>query len=117
MNSVIVRVVPADGVEPVPPNREYFVGTVPASDFVSFDLTARVADDVAAVPIEVRYLASGDERSERISVPVAGLATAGPDQGGRSTDRGLLVAAAIGAVIVAAVGVLMYLGWSNRGGG
>ncbi|MFB6353259.1 MAG: hypothetical protein ABEJ92_04160 [Halobacteriales archaeon] len=115
VNSVVLRVVETEGVEPVPPNREYFVGTVPASDFVSFDLTARVDSNVTAVPIEVTYLTDGYERTERVAVPVDVRPT--PGRQPASPGRGLLVPVLVGAVVVLAVGGLMYLGWSNRGGG
>ncbi|MFC6727013.1 hypothetical protein ACFQE1_22055, partial [Halobium palmae] len=70
VDSVIVRVLPVEGVEPSPPNREYFVGTVPASDFVSFDVSAQVGANVSQVPLEVTYLSDGTRRSETVEVPV-----------------------------------------------
>lgn len=114
VNSVIVRVLPAEGVEPVPPNREYFVGSVPPSDFVSFDLTARVDAGATSVPIEVTYLASGVERTERVTVPVD-LGPAPAQEGPSNGNRGLLPIA-IGGIVLLGVGVIVYLGWSNRGG-
>ena len=68
VNSVVLSVVPAEGVEPVPPNREYFVGTVPASDFVSFDLTARVAGNATSIPVRATYVADGVERLRVLGV-------------------------------------------------
>ena len=114
VNSVVLRVLPAEGVEPVAPNREYFVGTVPASDFVSFDLTARIAGNVSSVPIQVTYLTEGGERSESVSVPYesSGAATPAEPQGG---GMGLLPIL-IGVVVVAAIGAVVYVGWRNRGG-
>ena len=114
VDSVVLRVLPAEGVEPVPPNREYFVGTVPASDFVSFDLTARIAGNVSSVPIQVTYLTEGGERSESVSVPYDSSGAATPaESGGRGSG---LLPIAIGVVVVAAIGALVYVGWRNRGG-
>lgn len=114
VNSVIVRVLPAEGVEPVPPNREYFVGSVPPSDFVSFDLTARVDAGVTSIPIEVTYLSSGVERSEQVTVPVD-LGPAADQEQPSDGNRGLLPIA-IGVIVVLGVGLIVYFGWSNRGG-
>jgi hypothetical protein len=113
VRSVVVGVVPADGVAPVAPNRRYFVGTVPASDFVSFDVTARLDDNTSRVPLNVTYLTDGRPRSVRFDVPVedesSGRAGTG-DQGG-----GLLPA--VGGVVVALlVGVVVLVGVLNSRG-
>ena len=115
MNSVVLAVVPAEGVEPVAPNREYFVGTVPASDFVSFDLTARIDDDVTSVPVRVTYLADGVERSEDVSVPYEPPETvAGESDGGGGLGLLGSVVLLVAVVAVAAGGVLW---WRRRDGG
>ncbi|MFC7195621.1 hypothetical protein ACFQL4_14950 [Halosimplex aquaticum] len=48
--SVLVSVVDTERVTPTSPNREFFVGTVPASDFVSFDVYATVRGNVSTIP-------------------------------------------------------------------
>jgi len=114
-NSVVLRVLPAEGVEPAAPNREYFVGTVPASDFVSFDLTARIDDDVTSVPVRVTYLADGVERSEDVSVPYEPPETvAGESDGGGGLGLLGSVVLLVAVVAVAAGGVLW---WRRRDGG
>lgn len=113
VNSVVLRVLPADGVEPAAPNREYFVGTVPASDFVSFDLTARIDENVTAVPVRVTYLADGVEREETVSVPYE------PDDGGEERSSGggpgVGTIAVLAVVLVGAGGGVLW--WWRRGGG
>jgi hypothetical protein len=118
-NSVVVRVLASEGVTPARPNREYFVGTVPESDFVSFDLYARVDGDVSEVPIEVSYLVDGERRRsvERVDVsdlrsdPASG--SGGSDGGGGGGGLGgslpLLVGGIVAAVLVIAVGAYAYL--------
>jgi uncharacterized membrane protein len=114
IDSVVVSVVETDGVTPVSPQREYFVGSVPASDFISFEVTARVDDNVTAVPLRVAYLAEGERRTERVSVPVRhGLGERGRTDGSNGS-RGLVLPASIGGVVLGAVGVIVFMGWRNR---
>lgn len=116
VDSVVVRVVPTDGVTPVAPNREYFVGSVPASDFVSFDVTARVDTDVSSVPLNVSYLADGERRSELLTVPLDTAATT-PSAGDGGSGGGLLLPALGGVLVVLVVGAFVLVGWRNRRGG
>ena len=118
VDSVVVEVRETDGVTPVAPNREYFVGSIPASDFVSFDVTARVEPGVTAIPLEVTYLSEGERRVERVSVPLGGVAAGTPaGSGSDSVLGGPIVLAAVGAVVAIAVGVLVFVGWRNRRAG
>lgn len=73
VDSVVVRVVPTENVTPARPNPEYFVGSIPASDFSSFDLYAEVAPGTETVPIEVTYLANGEEQTTRTELDVSDL--------------------------------------------
>jgi hypothetical protein len=111
-NSVVVRVLPTEGVAPARPNREYFVGTIPESDFVSFDLYADVDADVTTVPIEVTYLVDGERRRtvQRVDVgdvqPVADESQ--PDRSG-GLSLPLLVGGIVAAVLVIAIGAYAYI--------
>jgi hypothetical protein len=107
VNGVVVRVVPAPGVDPVRPYPDYFVGTVPSSDFATFDLSAAVADDVDTVPVEVRYLVQGERRVVTTNVSVADRPAPAPEaSGGPSTV--VLVAGALGVLVVVTVAVYLY---------
>ncbi|USZ66843.1 hypothetical protein NGM10_08870 [Halorussus salilacus] len=112
-NSVIVRVKSADGVEPAHPNKEYFVGEVPESDFVSFDVYARVDDGVSEVPLEVTYLVDGERQTytEAVEYRTDTVETATSD------ERDLLLPAAIGGGITLIAGGIMTIAWRNRRGG
>ena len=115
VNVVVVRVAESEGVAPVSPNREYFVGTIPASDFVSFDVTARVDGNVSEIPLRVTYLSDGRRRVEEVSVPYRGAAAETPDRSdGDSGGGGLLLPAVVGVAVVMVVGVLVFVGWRNR---
>ncbi|WP_254280268.1 hypothetical protein [Haloarcula marina] len=106
-DSVVVRVVPTENVDPAAPNRDYFVGTVPASDFVSFDLTARTEGNVSSVPVEVSYLVDGDRKRQTFDVGVAtvdnDVATPSGTGGGPGAFLPILAVAAVAVVVVVAL--------------
>ena len=110
-SSAVVSVVSTDGVTPVSPNREYFVGTVPASDFVSFDLTARVDKGVNRIPVRVSYIADGVRRTSVVEVPVGDVSP--PESGGGGGDGGpsllLLVGGLVALVVVVGVGAYAFV--------
>jgi hypothetical protein len=104
--SVVVRVVPTAGVEPAAPNRDFFVGEVPASDFSSFDLTARATGNVSSIPVAVSYLVDDTRRTQTFEVAVDGSVGAQPQQpqggGGPGTGVFLVLGLAVVAVLVVA---------------
>ena len=53
---MLVRVQDVEGVTPVPPSADYFVGGVDTSEFATFELTAETAPDVSQVPVEITYI-------------------------------------------------------------
>ncbi|MFC4357478.1 NEW3 domain-containing protein [Halobium salinum] len=130
VDSVIVRILPTDGVEPSPPNREYFVGTVPPSDFVSFDVSAQVAGNVSRVPLEVTYLSDGIRRTQTVEVPVepsvggSSEGSGGSDGagagGGPGDDEsggglgGLVLPVVGGLVVLLVVAGFVAVAWRNR---
>lgn len=99
--SVVVRVRPGENVEPAPPNRDFFVGEVPGSDFSSFDLTARATGNVSAIPLEVRYLVDGERKTETFSVPVGSGLPEEPAQGSSGGGPGAGLFAVVGLALVA----------------
>lgn len=115
-NSVVVRVKDTESVTPAAPSREYFVGTVPRSDFVSFDVYARTAANVSSIPLEVSYLVDGQRYTRTVSVPYDGGGSQEPVESGGSS-RGILVPAAIGAVVVLGIATAIFVGWRKSRGG
>jgi hypothetical protein len=105
VQAAVVQVVPADGVAPARPYREYFVGTIPASDFVSFDLYAAVDEGTETVPIRVTYLVDGERRETVSEVNVADLPPAN-DSADRGSSPLLVVGGVVAALVV--VGVVAY---------
>ena len=102
LEGVVVSVAGADGVEPSPAGREYFVGSVGAGDFVAFDLrTAANASVADSVPIRIAYT----ERTVRYT-ETATVALPDPD-GGEGEGTGTVgTLGALGAVgLVGGAGV------------
>jgi hypothetical protein len=117
---VLVRVADTERVTPTAPNPEYFVTTVPASDFRSFDVYAAVQGNVSAIPLEVEYLVDGERHTRTFEADAAGASralAAGPDVERRSAGGGFPMPLAIGAVVVVVVLALIVRAWrASRGG-
>ncbi|SFL09369.1 hypothetical protein SAMN04487950_2410 [Halogranum rubrum] len=109
VDSVIVSVVPGDGVQPARPYREYFVGTVPASDFVSFDLYATVDENATAVPIRIEYLSDGIRESSVYEVPIDDLQPAAPSPATGGPSPLVFFGGGLVVIAVLATGGYLYL--------
>jgi hypothetical protein len=59
---------------------DYFVGSVEGSDFSSFTLSTGVTANVSSVPVRVRYLVDGVERTYTTEVPVERVPVSQPVQ-------------------------------------
>jgi hypothetical protein len=72
-DSVLVRVGDAPGVSATPPSGEYFVGAVEASEFATFELTART-ENASTVPVEITYLVDNERvtTTQRVDLSAAG---------------------------------------------
>ena len=116
VNSVVLSVVPAEGVQPARPYREYFVGTVPASDFVSFDLYAEVDPGTETVPVRISYIADGSRVSEVVEVDVSDVNAQPVEQGQQQQGSAVSLPLVIGGgvVIVAGLALVGYLFYRNR---
>jgi hypothetical protein len=126
VDGVVVSVLRGEDVEPAYPGREYFVGTVPESDFVSFDVYADAGPNATAVPLEVSYLVDGREITRRTEAPLPGAAAGsaggsggagGASGGSGGGGPGLLGPLAIGIVAVLVAGGFSYVAWRNYRGG
>lgn len=107
VHSVLVEVVDSAGVDPVAPNRDYFVGGIQKSEFGTFELTANISDGVDSIPVRVSYSADGERHSHVTPVAVDRAALNG--ESGEETNSGLpLVLIALGGALVALVGTALY---------
>ena len=122
VSSVLVRIPNTSAVTPTPPAADYFVGSIEASEFATFELTAETAGNVSRVPVEITYIAE-NERRTRTQLVDLGSATTGvtggaggdgsTDGAAATTDGsgGGVPAVIIGvviAVLVAALGVVRW---------
>jgi hypothetical protein len=128
VTGAVVAVVGTDRVTPVAPTKNYFVGNVPAGEFTSFELTARLTGNrTDTVPIRISYIADGEQRRRVVEVSITG-GSAGPaapsdsgDGGDGPSGGGFLGLGRIDvvgillrlALVVAAVGGAIYW-WQRR---
>ena len=99
---------PVDDAEvtPIPPRGDFFVGEVAASEFATFRLTASVAPNTSAVPVEIRYIMANAETVTTQTVPIDPAVSAPTE----STDGGggLPWLAIVIALIVAGAAAVVY---------
>jgi hypothetical protein len=121
VSSVLVRIPNTSAVAPTPPAADYFVGSIEASEFATFELTAETAGNVSRIPVEITYIAENERRTHTQLVDL-GSSTAGAAgaSGAQATDSaaattddsgGGVPAVIIGvviAVLVAALGVVRW---------
>jgi hypothetical protein len=127
VTGAVVSVVGTEGVTPVSPAKDYFVGNVPAGEFTSFELTARLGNRTDTVPVRISYIADGEQYSRVVDVTVTdvGGVPAGPPGGdgpdgppggflglGRIDVVGILLRLA--AIVAVGVGLLYW--WQRRDG-
>jgi hypothetical protein len=68
-NSVKVTVLDGDRVGPAPGGSSFFVGSVPASDFSAFDVTASVrGNETVSIPLRVSFVDDGVEVSRTVTL-------------------------------------------------
>ncbi|EMA65495.1 hypothetical protein C468_05923 [Halorubrum kocurii JCM 14978] len=104
LEGVVVSVADADGIEPTPAGREYFVGSVGAGDFVAFDLrTAANASVANEIPIRIAYTERGVRYTETATVALPDSGDSGGDNSGTVGTLGTL--GLVGLVGVAGVAI------------
>jgi len=105
VTSAVVTVRSGEGIQPAYPQRDYFVGTVDASSFAPFELTAQAdTANASRVPIQVSYTVDGEQVTRNQSVPLP-PAQSGADGG--PVSPGMAVAVLLG--LAAAAGATVYV--------
>ncbi len=112
VGSVLVSVGERDGVSPIPPNGEYFVGAVESSEFATFEVTASVTEGVERVPLDISYSVNGERHSRVATVDLTQPSAAGENGGsGGSGSSGGLPLLGIGALLALIVGGVAVYRW------
>jgi hypothetical protein len=128
VTGAVVNVVGTERVTPVSPSKNYFVGNVPAGEFTSFELTARLAGNrTDTVPVRISYIADGEQYARVEAVTLADTGgpvgtPAGPsDHRGPPGGGGFLGVGRIDVVgillrvgLVVAVGAGLVYWWRRR---
>jgi len=110
LEGVVVELVATEYVDPAYPNRNYFVGTVEASEFAPFELTADVdAENVSSIPVRVSYRVDGYEFERTVEVPYEGVSPDDPEASGGVPW--IPVAVAVGLLVLVGGG---YGIWRRR---
>jgi len=116
IESVLVRVVETETVEPTNPNRDFFIGTVPGSDFGTFDLTAEIGGNTTRVPVEVSYISDGNRITERTVIEVPATTGDTPDTSGDTSLAVYLIGGVIVVGVFGVMGVAVYNSRKDDGG-
>ncbi|AZH24342.1 COG1361 family protein [Haloplanus aerogenes] len=128
VTGAVVAVVGTDRVTPVAPAKNYFVGNVPAGEFTSFELTARLAGNrTDAVPVRITYIADGEQHRRVVDVSITGGSAppagptgpggaGGPPGGGGFLGFGRIdvVGIVLRLALVVAVGGGVVYWWQRR---
>jgi hypothetical protein len=109
--SVQVSVGRGDGVAPAQSNANYFVGSLAASDFSSFTVSARLTENRSqlTIPLRVSYVVEGVERTRTVAVAYDPPPRPSPS-GGNGPPIPLVAGGGLLAVAVAGVGVWRWFG-------
>jgi hypothetical protein len=125
VDSVLVSVPDADGVSPAGGSGEYFVGSVDASEFATFELTASVENGTSAIPIEIAYIVDNERVTTTQTLDVSSVDAAGAgsqaspaatsgSSGGPGAPGLPVVPIVVGLLVVVGIGGAVYYLW-NRG--
>ena len=109
VTGVVVGVGESDAVRASSGQSEYFVGTIPASDFVSFDTTAQLVKNTtsATVPLQVAYTVDGVRMEREFAVQWEQSGPATPPQGDGGLSM-LQIGGILAFLIVVGLGVVYW---------
>ncbi|WP_440952898.1 COG1361 S-layer family protein [Methanococcoides sp. FTZ1] len=109
--NVLVSVAGSEDIKPVQPYANYFVGTLEADDFSSFELSARIlSPDVEQIPILIEFRDTDNVYSSVTGYIDLESASAAP---GNDQDTPIWMWGLIGVITIAIGGVIAYT-WKKR---
>ena len=109
--NVMVSVVESDDVEPIQPYANYFIGTLEADDFSSFELSARVSGDITSIPVLIEFRNTDNAYTsitETIDLGKNSIVGSGSSEG--------MSPIVIGAIVISAIAIIGIIGlsWKKR---
>ncbi|WP_233084495.1 COG1361 S-layer family protein [Methanococcoides orientis] len=109
--NVLVSIAESENITPMQPYANYFVGTLEADDFSSFELSARIlTPDVKEIPILIEF-----RDTDNVYSSVTGyidLESASAPEGGEQ-ETPIWMWGVIGIITIAIAGVIVYT-WKKR---
>jgi hypothetical protein len=112
--NVMVSIEDTEGIEPLQPYANYFIGTLEADDFSSFELSARVtSQNVTSIPIIIEFR-DPDNAYTAITQEISLDTTSGVSYSSNN-DEGSSLGLWLGAsIIVIAILVVIGYSWKKR---
>lgn len=117
VDSVLVRIPDSETVSPASGAGEFFVGSVDASEFATFELSSSVSNGTDTLPIELTYLVDNERVTTTQTID---LSTASPVSPESSQDRPAATASGDGSagssglpLIPLIIGLLVVVGGSG----
>ncbi|WP_284011628.1 hypothetical protein [Haloarcula pelagica] len=86
--SVLITVADTEGISPTSPSGEYFVGSVEASEFATFDLTAEIQSNVSQIPINITYITDNERITRTQYIHFESTNTSNARMGNSSVNSG-----------------------------
>jgi hypothetical protein len=107
VGGVVVSVGSNEHVSPAYPQRDYFVGTVEASEFAPFELTAEIdVENASAIPVDLTYRTGGETVTENVTLPYdPSLAP----EGGRGGSASLFPTGVVGTAAGVTLGLALIV--------
>lgn len=107
----MVSVVGSDDVEPIQPYANYFIGTLEADDFSSFELSARMSGEMTSIPVLIEFRNTDNTYTsitETIDMGSNSITSSGSSEG-----MSPIVMGAIAISAIAIIGIIGY-SWKKR---
>lgn len=126
VDSVLVRIPDSEAVSPAGGAGEFFVGSVDASEFATFELSSSVSNGTDTLPIELTYLVDNERVTTTQTIDLSTASPVSPESGqdrpaataggdGSAGSSGLpLIPLIIGLLVVVGGSGLLYRLWNRE---
>ncbi|MDP2216752.1 MAG: hypothetical protein Q8J68_05635 [Methanolobus sp.] len=113
--NVMVSVAESDNVVPAQPYARYYIGTLEADDFSSFELSAQVlSSDTSSIPIVIEFRDPNNAyMSVRENIPIGSNTLTSASTSAEDMDSPMLLWAVAG-ILAIGITALIYNSWKKR---